>query len=393
LSPPLKPSQLGGPDPLDAEIQARAPITAPGRLGHLVRTRAALGLPPLVAPAVVLVPLGIAMGPHGLGLVSRQILAHLDVVLAPALAALGVFVGLAIDWTVPRERRLLAVANLESTLTAAFVALAAWHLIEAWDLPLGLPPAAAGTLLGLAAAVSSAGHARSGDDPLTHTATRLADLDDVAPIVLGGVLLAWFRADGAADAVRLVALTAGVGLALAAAGWLLFERATGPAERGVFVLGAVLLLGGAATYLGNSPLFTGLVAGAVWRHAPGRADQVIRQDLRRLQHPLVVLLLVVAGASVVVDRLAVWLLVPFVAFRLAGKLAAGWAASRATPALAPADLGAWLVPPGLVGLAFALSVAGATDLPAAGALVSAVALGTVASEVVAMLVVPAGERW
>jgi Kef-type K+ transport system membrane component KefB len=189
-----------------------------------------------------------------------------------------------------------------------------------------------------------------------------------------------------------VARTAGVGLALAAAGWLLFERATGPAERGVFVLGAVLLLGGAATYLGNSPLFTGLVAGAVWRHAPGRADQVIRQDLRRLQHPLVVLLLVVAGASVVVDRLAVWLLVPFVAFRLAGKLAAGWAASRATPALAPADLGAWLVPPGLVGLAFALSVAGATDLPAAGALVSAVALGTVASEVVAMLVVPAGER-
>jgi hypothetical protein len=392
MNPPLNLPQIGGPDPLDAEIEARAPVTAPGRLAHLVRTRAALGLPPLVAPALVFVSLGVSLGPHGLDLVSPQVVAHLDAVLAAALAALGIFVGLGVDWTTPHERRLLAAANVESTLTAALVALAAWHLIDAWRLPLDLSPAAAAAVLGLAAAASSAGHADPGDDPLTHTATRLADLDDVAPIVLGGILLAAFHRGGALDTALLVALTAGAALAIAAAGWLLFERARGAAERAVFVLGAVLLLGGAAMYVGNSPLFTGLVAGLFWRRAPGRADQVIRDDLRRLQHPLVVLLLVIAGASVAFDRLSTWLLVPFVAFRLAGKLAAGWAVSRATPALAPADLGAWLIPPGLVGLAFALSVAGVVGSPAGTVFVSAVALGTLASEVVAMLVVPAGGR-
>lgn len=389
MSPTVESSQIGGPDPLDAELAARG---APGGLTYLVRTRAALGLPPLVAPAIAFVPLGIGLGPLGLDLLARPVLAHLDAVLAAALAALGIFAGLAIDWRAPHERRLLAAASLESTLTAAFVTLAAWRLIAAWDLPLDLSPIVAAAVLGLGAAVSSAGHADRADDALVHTATRIADLDDVAPIVLGGILLAGFHGGSPAGAVWLAMVTVGAGLAIAAAGWLLFEHAGRPAERGVFVLGVVLLLGGAAAYLGNSPLLTGLVAGVFWRVAPGRADQVIRDDLRRLQHPLVVLLLIVAGASIAVDRLAVWLLVPFVVFRLAGKLAAGWATSRVAPALMPADLGVRLIPPGLLGLAFVLNVAVATGSSAGGAFVSAVALGTLASEVVAMLAVPARRR-
>ena len=64
----------------------------------------------------------------------------------------------------------------------------------------------------------------------------------------------------------------------------------------MFVLGALSLAGGAAAYLRVSPLAVGLVAGVFWTVAPGRADRIVHDDLRKVQHPLVVLLLVTAGA-------------------------------------------------------------------------------------------------
>ena len=68
------------------------------------------------------------------------------------------------------------------------------------------------------------------------------------------------------------------------------------------MLGALALAGGAAAYLRVSPLAVGLVAGVFWTVAPGRADRIVQDDLRKVQHPLVVLLLVTAGALWVPSR-------------------------------------------------------------------------------------------
>jgi hypothetical protein len=74
-------------------------------------------------------------------------------------------------------------------------------------------------------------------------------------------------------------------------------------------------------------------------------------------------------------------------FRLAGKLIGGWTASRVTAGVAPSDLGAYLVPPGVIGIAFALNLQQIAP-DSAGSLVFAVALGALASELLALFVTP-----
>jgi hypothetical protein len=81
-----------------------------------------------------------------------------------------------------------------------------------------------------------------------------------------------------------------------------------------------------------------------------------------------------------------------VAFRLAGKLVGAWLASRLVAGLAAADLGAWLIPPGLIGLAFALNYGLVVGGETGSALLSAVVLGTLASELIALIVIPSAER-
>lgn len=378
--------ETGGRDPLDAELPAPTPL--PLDWTFLLRTRAALGLAPITAPAIVLVPIGILLGPLALNVLSTNVLAHLDTVISVALAALGVFVGLALDLRRTADRRLFGAASMEASITVTVVAGALMLLLALWHPRLDHAPLLVALVMGAAAAASSAGTVDEDADERSQNATRIADLDDVVPIVVGAVLLAALRVPGAWGVLWLTAVSAVAGLGIGVAGWLLFERAHGAAERGLFVLGSVVLLGGIASYMGLSPLFVGLVAGLFWTYSPGRADHIIRGDLQKLQHPLVVVLLLVAGASVQFGMLALWLIGPFVVFRLAGKLTGGAVASRVAPGLAPGDLGALLVPAGLLGLAYALLFWQSSGSPTAQAVLSAVTLGTLANEVIAMLVVP-----
>jgi hypothetical protein len=223
------------------------------------------------------------------------------------------------------------------------------------------------------------------DTVARRVAARVADLDDVLPIVLGGFVL-WLL--GGSDRAALVdlGLSIGIGLAVAASGLLLFELSAG-AERDVFVLGTLALLGGAAAYLELSPLLAGLSAGWLWAHAPGQTEHVVAAHLRKVQHPLVVILLVTAGASLELSLAGIWLFAPYVVFRTVGKLTGGWMASRLAPGVAPSDLGAYLIPPGVIGIAFALNVlqvAPGVAMP----LVFAVSAGAIVSEFLAVIVSP-----
>ena len=67
---------------------------------------------------------------------------------------------------------------------------------------------------------------------------------------------------------------------------------------------------------------TGTVAALVWVWAPGGADRLISDDLRKLQHPLVALLLIIAGAAVQLTELLLWVAAPLVLLRLTGKVLA-----------------------------------------------------------------------
>lgn len=380
--------EVGGSDPLDAEMGVAPSPVAVHWFTPLFRSRVALGVAPITAPAVVFVPLGYFMGPSVAGVLSQTAVAQLDAVVSVALAALGVFVGLALDLRARGDQRLFLAGGAEALITVATVAVFSGLLLWQWRLPLDVGATFVALVLGVSASASSAAGAVTATHPSVRAASRIADLDDVLPIVVGGGLVASLRAESVPEALVLLVLTAAIGLTIGVAGWLLFERARTTAERVVFVGGALMLLGGAAAYLSLSPLVTGMVAGLFWTLSPGRADQVIRDDVQKFQHPLVVLLLITAGASLSYSPLALWLFAPFVVFRLTGKLLGGRVAVGLAGGLAPRDLGVWLLPPGLLGIAFALNIEQVGASPAGGALLFAVVVGSIASEVVAVVVGP-----
>jgi hypothetical protein len=105
-----------------------------------------------------------------------------------------------------------------------------------------------------------------------------------------------------------------------------------------------------------------------------------------VQHPLLVLVLLVAGARADFSPATLALGVGYVVLRVAGQLAAGTAARRVVSVNAPRDLGLHLLPPGVFGVGFALnvSVLGAD----ASMLLAVVVAGTIGSELVAALLPP-----
>jgi hypothetical protein len=378
--------EAGGRDPLDARVVERAGHGRFRALEYLPRLSVALGLQPITAPAILFVPLGFVLGPRVLNLLPTGALAHLDSAVTLGLAAVGVFVAMAFEVRGPTDVRLAVAAFVESAITTAVVGAATLFLLSEWGLPLDAATWVVAAVLGIAASVSSAGAAAPGA-----AETRIADLDDVWPLVAAALAVAAVSGPTWADAWRVFGLTVVVGLMAGFVGWLLFERARSAAERGVFVLGAIALIGGGAQYVGGSPLLAGLLAGACWKWLPGRADAIVRADVSRYQHPLVLLLLVVAGALTEFSPVAIWLLGPFVVFRMAGKVLGAWFAAPLVPEVRASDLAAFLLPPGLLGIALSLNLLQASASPTAVAVVSTVAIGTLVSELLALAVVPARE--
>ncbi len=380
--------ETGSRDPIDLGLGGAAPPERSRAIEALLRTRAALGLEPLTAPALVFVPIGVLLGPHGLGIVTPLLIGRLEPVLAVALATLGVFVGMALDVRTRLRRRLLLAASIESVITMTVLGGALIFLMYRWALPTDTDVALIACMLAVAAAVSAAGVTGDTAGATERLATGVADLDDAGALVAGAAVTAAIASQSPADALRIVLFTAIAGLLAGVAGWLLFERARSEAERGVFVLGSLALLGGAADYMQCSPLLAGMVAGLSWTLLPGRADRIVREDVGRFQHPLVLLLLISAGALITVTPLAIWLLAPFVVFRLTGKMIGAWAAARVLP-VGAGDLAAYLMPPGLLGIALAINFLDVSATPTAVAVTTAVALGTLASEALAVFALPA----
>ena len=382
--------EIGGQDPLDRQLGV--PNVSPlDWLLSLLRTRSAFGLAPSLTPAIIFLSFGALLGPQVLNLLSVRALDHLDVAVTIALAVLGVLVGIALGREVRTSLPLFLAASLESGVTIAAVAGATAYFVSATGMPVGAPLGAFSLALGLCASASSATSADPDSEPVAAVATRVADLDDVLPIALAIVVFALLPSSSGHSPWVFAFAPIAIGLGVGAIGWLLFERAESGAERVVFVLGALSLAGGAAVYLRVSPLVVGLVAGLVWTLTPGRADRIVEDDLRKVQHPVVVLLLVTAGALTTFSAAAAWLLAPYLLFRLAGKVVGAWFSARLVE-VRPSDLGAYLMSPGVLAVAFALNFRQALPEAAGDMLLSTVAIGTAAFELFALAVVPHWRR-
>lgn len=379
--------ELGGADPIDRRLGVPTPPSPLTWLLSLLRTRSALGLAPSLTPAVIFLPLGALLGPHVLGWITPRLLDRLSLAVTIALAVLGVLVGMALGREIRSAARLFFAASMESAVTTIVVAMATAYFVTATGVPLDAPLLGFVLAMGLCASASSATSAHPDSEPAAAVATRVADLDDVLPIVLVLPVFALLAAPTGSTAIVMTLSPIAIGLAVGAIGWLVFERAESGPERVLFVLSVLALAGGAAAYLHTSPLAVGLVAGLTWTVAPGRADRVVENDLRRVQHPLVVLLLVTAGASATISVASIWLLPPYLLFRLAGKVAGAWLSAPLID-VRPADLAAFLMPPGVLAVAFALNFSQVMPAASGQMLLSTVAVGTAAFELFALAVVP-----
>jgi hypothetical protein len=338
-----------GGDPLDA--YAAGTTAQPGR--RWPSRRLALGLSPTPRPGLVLLLVGLALGPQGLGVLSASVLTSLDPAVSAALAALGVLVGLHIQVRPHRELRLVAAASIEAGATILIVSggVVILHALSAATEPaLGL----LALMLGICAAPSSTAVEDSGE-PHHAVAARIGDLDDVLPIVAGVLAVAWTRSGTALSVTGLIVQGGLIALAIAAAAALLTAQTPSASEQRVFSIGALLLLGGAAAHLGLSALCVGLLAGLFWNTTRLAGRDPIARDIQSLQHPLVFLLLLVAGARLELSLALFGLVAAYMVFRIVGKMTGAWLAGRAAPDL-PHDLGLSLSAPGVVAIAIALDL-------------------------------------
>lgn len=355
-------------------------------ISHPFYTRVALGLSPSAIPGLLVLLLGVALGPHGVGLLSPDVLSFLDPAMPVALVALGVLIGLGFSARRSGEGRLLAAASTEAALTTAVVAAGMLLVAPAWSASEGLPYWFLALVLGVCAASSSTVSSTRRDDPHS-LVTRIGDLDDLLPIVLGGLALALLRETSPAAALVLAVQACAVALVIAVAGWLLLARSSSETEQRVFAIALLLLLGGVADYLSLSALLSGLIAGLFLAWIEGPARDYVRRDVLYVQHPLLVLVLIVTGARVGLPPTWLGLGAAYLFLRTAGKLAGGWMARRIAGAEAPRDVGLSLLSPGILGIAFALNVLRAAGPDAAPAL-AVVAFGAIGSDVIALLVRP-----
>jgi hypothetical protein len=370
-------------DPLDFQLDRLG--VAPPRRQVPWQTRLAIGWSTGSLPAVLLLLVGAALGPQGLGLLTPGVLALVDPAIPVALAALGVVVGLGIPARRPGDGRLFAAASVEAVLTGALVAggilTIAPRLAGSASLQTWLLAAAAG----VCAATSST--LTSGDLTVRASALRVRDLDARLPIIAGAALLAVVHGTSIQAGVALAAQASVVALVIAVAGWLLLTSTSSETEQRVFSVAALLLIGGVADYLSLSGLLSGIIAGAFWYAVGGATREGVRRDIGYVQHPLVVVLLLVAGAEVRPSADAFAIAGAYVILRTAGKLAGAWVGRRVSGARLPANAGLYLIAPGVYGVAFAMNAARAvgTDL---SVLLTVVVVGTVGSQLVSAVGAP-----
>ena len=322
--------------------------------------------------------LGILLGPQVSGALSAEAIESFAPLTTLALGWIGAIVGVqfAIPALVHIRGRTYRLALLQSLVTVAFVAglevLALAWLFEG-PYAVALPP---GLALGAIAAASSPSAIEVASRRLRHApivrqlqvATAIDAL--VAVLVLGLLLCLVHPPSPGLDRQLTATEWAVVSIGIGVVGGLLFHLFLGgERERDrlfIALAGALILVSGAASYLGLSPLLASLVMATTLANTSENRAEIAR-TLYGAERPFYFVLLVFAGASWRPSLQAWWVLpiVLFLAARYVGKVGGARLATRLSGSLGELgpDWGRALIGQG--GLALAL---GLDYLPHAGAL-------------------------
>ncbi len=197
-----------------------------------------------------------------------------------------------------------------------------------------LAAAGAMTAVGLPRLLERHGAAR----PDVDRVGRIIQLEELAALL--GILIigAFFRPDEVGTGWQLpsvgwVFVTFGIGTALSGVIYALLGTIKGPVETLIIMLGSICFTAGMASYLRLSPVVVCFIAGAVLQNFPGPWKAQVGAALARIERPVYLLFLLIAGAVWRVDEWQGWvLMLAFVAARLLGRIAGVALFARRHPA-------------------------------------------------------------
>lgn len=372
------PSRLVKFDSLDVPLERAIEGSSRPPPRSALRQRLGLRWSPTSIPVALLLLLGIGLGPQGVNLLALPVLAFLDPVMPVALAVFGTLLGLAVGARRFDDRRWLAMASAEPLITVAVVAIGTTVTPAAALAAPGVPVLTLGLFAGVCAA-TSLGIPTGNPSAAGTQRARATEFGAALLIVVGGLLLASVRESSLLATISLAGQACAVAVVLATAGRLLLTQTSSNTEQRVITLATLMLVGGASGYLALSPLLGGLVAGVVWQRAGGPALEWMRRDALYVQHPLLVMLLLVAGARVEPTTAALGLAGAYALLRCVGGAAGESLIRRFAGTGVRHDLGQHLARPGLLGVALALDALRAVGSDMS-VLVTVIVIGTIGSE-------------
>lgn len=341
--------------------------------------------------------LGILLGPQVSGLLGAELLERLSPLVTLGLGWTGALLGA--QFVLPRLIRIPGVAYrvalVEVVITVAVVAGALWlalpELLGISREEAVIPALAMGAMATVTSAVgievAAAGRPRG--DPLARQLTVSAGMGASVAVVVFGVLTAYFHREPAVvprapTATEWVVINVAIG----AVGGVLFHLFVGeerkPDRLLIALIGAVILVSGAAAYLRLSAMLSAAVFGAILANTSLRRGE-IRASLARIERPLYFAVLVLAGASWI-PAAGQWLLTPllFVAVRALGKVGGARLAARANGVLPSlgANWGRGLLGQGGFALIIGLNYLQLSDLPVGRVVFTAVIFSVLLTDLV-----------
>ncbi|HWB95391.1 MAG TPA: hypothetical protein VG672_01780, partial [Bryobacteraceae bacterium] len=229
--------------------------------------------------------------------------------------------------------------------------------------------------------------------------TSIVELDQLAGVFGLMLVAAYFRpgralVDWQLPGTAWLFITLGMGATVGGVIYAALSRVRGGPEFSLLVLGSVCFVSGMASFLRLSPLVVCFIVGIILVNLPGGPKEQIREALTRMERPIYLLFLLVAGSLWDVRQWQGWvLMLIFVAARLAGKWMGVVAGERsAREALTPEERrGLVFSPIGALSIAIVVNALDLYPDATVSWMVTAVIGGAVVTEVIVQLASRSGE--
>jgi len=275
--------------------------------------------------------LGLAIGPRGLQLIGTDLLDQLDPFLHLSLGGVGLIFGLQFNAT-QLKRFPLAMFGL-AFFQAAFTFLLCGLAFFWVAIALGFSMGGAVFLAAVLATIASVSapqiiahliHEQQARGKNAHLLQFITSVDGAFGVLVLALLLGahseyWLTPWRGLNALLWLVFSAAIGVACGLVFHWLIQVRTSTQEMVLYLLGLVTLSSGVAATLHLSPLFVNVVFGLTVANLSLRVEEIFRQ-MGRLEHPLFIVLLILAGARWQLSGgWVVPLVLAYLGFRFLGK--------------------------------------------------------------------------